>query len=167
MGSWSAYVESRGVLTAREVRLLGLLPPGASMPGQDPGPPPRNGPPPSTPKAGSPILTEVRLQSTRRAGGAALPQARSRDNSFMQSQARSGVEFYIAFYIQVDAKAPARLAYHCQDVDMERGAVQDLKSCAYEEVVPGGFRGVHFRAFPMKYTLRRGQVSDQNVITAE
>ena len=161
------YVEGRDTLVAREVRLRGALPPGVPLPGQASGSPSGGS---SKPAAGGGVvrpdslatLTEVRIQKTNRQGDPAIERV------------RAGTGFYIAFYVQVDAKGPVRLAYRCLTPDFEKAtsggkseALKVMPACTYEETVPSGFRGIRFHAFPMKYARQPGGKGGADVIVAE
>ena len=150
------YVDTRGTLTARLIDLTGAAP---AVLHQDA----------VQANTGKPVaaVREVRLQSTAAEGGPSLPQMKSKDGQFMQSQARSGAGFFIAFYVQVDTTQPVRLTYQCSDIDMQGGAVKPIDTCSFEETVPAGFHGIRFHAFPLKYSLARGASYEENVITAE
>jgi hypothetical protein len=161
------YVEREGALVAREVGLRGMLPPGVPLPGQESASPSEG---PSRPAAGGgsvrldslATLTEVRIQKTNRQGDAAIDRV------------RAGTEFYIAFYVRVEAKGPVRLAYRCLNPDFDKAtaggkseALKILPACTYEETVPAGFHGIRFRAFPMKYARQSGSKGGADVIVAE
>jgi hypothetical protein len=170
-----AYVQTNGGLVAREVRLLGVA---QHLPGEENGqlkkePSGRFGyfskslePPPSKQPATVPErqpstitqlvkLTEGRLQATDRQGAPAIERVRGE------------VQFYIAFYVQVDAKTPMRLAYQCLRPDLEIRDLKLMRWCTAEEVVPAGFHGVRYRAFPMKYSPAPGSTAGKDLIVAE
>ena len=90
---------------------------------------------------------EVRLQRTPRQGDA------------HSEKIKAGADFYIGFYMYIDAKAPLDLVYRCMNPDLsgeppkggKRDGLRNLGVCDYKETIPAGFNGPHYRVFTMKY----------------
>lgn len=168
-----SYLDTRSGLVAREVRLLGKHDygkPGAepSRPASPESPatrPPRT--PPASVRGGArgreqtidpdqlAKLTEVRLQSSDRQGAPAIDRV------------KPGVDFFIAFYVQVNATSAFRLSYRCQRPDFSTGGMKIMSRCSYEETIPAGFRGVKFHAVPMRYEREGNSGAGNDVIAGE
>jgi hypothetical protein len=153
------YKSKAGALVVREIQLLGLLPASAPLPGR-PAPASGGEGPRLTASDAAARLTEVRIQKTARQGDSDIDSV------------KAGTGFFIAFYVQVDAKTPLKLEYRCMRPDFDAKprngeSLAPLPVCHHEETVPAGFRGVRYNAFKMNFAPHGATKASSDLIVAE